>query len=60
MSTRKGVKGQKNVPIFYDEVKERHTVVLTPTTWAKLKSLADTKEVSISEIIEQLVRETKD
>jgi macrodomain Ter protein organizer (MatP/YcbG family) len=60
MSNRKGVKGQKNIPIFYDEVKQRHTIVLTSTSWEKLKTLSKNKEVSISEFIEQLVRDTPD
>lgn len=60
MSTRKGVKGLKNVPIFYDEIKERHTVVLTPTAWTKLKIMAHARGISVSEIIEEWVRETPD
>ncbi|KYC39667.1 hypothetical protein WA1_30480 [Scytonema hofmannii PCC 7110] len=60
MSSKKGIKGQKNIPILYDEVKERHTVVLTPTAWTKLKSMADARGISISEVIEDWVRETSD
>ncbi|MDF5730677.1 MAG: hypothetical protein PUP92_22310 [Rhizonema sp. PD38] len=60
MSIRKGVKGQKNIPIFHDEVKERHTIVLTPTAWLKLKNMAQKQGLSISEKIEQWVRDTED
>ncbi|BAY45416.1 CopG domain protein DNA-binding domain protein [Scytonema sp. HK-05] len=58
MSSKKGIKGQRNTPILHDEVKERHTVVLTPTVWTKLRAMADAKGISISEIIEEWVRET--
>jgi predicted DNA-binding ribbon-helix-helix protein len=58
MSRKKGIKGQKNVPILYDEVKERHTILLTPTVWIKLKSMAEARGISISEVIENWVRET--
>ncbi len=58
MSTRKGIKGEKNIPIFYDEVKQKHTIVLTPTAWEKLKVLSKNKGLSVSEFIEQLVRDT--
>ncbi|MBO3457848.1 hypothetical protein G7B40_019030 [Aetokthonos hydrillicola Thurmond2011] len=60
MSTRKGQKGQKNIPYLHDEIKTKHTVLLTPTVWEKLKTMAETKGTSISEIIEQWVRETGD
>lgn len=58
MSTRKNQKGQKNVPFFYDEVKERHTVLLTPSTWSTLKEKANKEGTSVSELIEQWVRDT--
>ncbi|MEC4812971.1 MAG: hypothetical protein SAK29_06820 [Scytonema sp. PMC 1069.18] len=58
MSRKKGIKGQKNVPILYDEVKERHTILLTPTAWMKLKSMAEVRDISISEVIENWARET--
>lgn len=58
MSTRKGIKGEKNIPILHEEVKKKHTVVLTPTVWEKLKVLSKNKGLSISEFIEQLIRDT--
>jgi hypothetical protein len=58
MPTKKGMKGQRNIPILHDEVKQRHTIVLTPTIWGKLRTMANAKGMSISEIIEEWVRET--
>lgn len=58
MSTRKGKKGQKNIPYLHDEVKTKRTVILTPTAWARLKSRAKEKSVSVSELIEEWARET--
>jgi hypothetical protein len=58
MSTRKGQKGQKNIPYLHDEVKTKRTVLLTPTAWEKLKRLSLDKEISVSELIEQWARET--
>jgi macrodomain Ter protein organizer (MatP/YcbG family) len=52
------MKGQRNIPILHDEVKQRHTIVLTPTVWGKLRTMANAKGMSISEIIEEWVRET--
>ncbi len=58
MSTRKGQKGQKNIPYLYNEVKTRHNVLLTPTAWQILQDLAEIKGMSVSEIIEQWARDT--
>ena len=33
-----GKKRVKNQPVFYDEKKENHMVVLTPTVWKKLQT----------------------
>lgn len=60
MSTRKGQKGQKNIPYLHDEVKTKRTVVLTPTAWEKLKRLSLDKGISVSELIEQWARDTQD
>lgn len=58
MSTRKGQKGLKNVPFFYDEVKKSHTLAFTPTAWELLQGKAKKQGVSVSEMIEQWIRET--
>lgn len=59
MSTRKSIKGQKNVPFIYDEVKEKRTISITPSSWAWLKEQAKAQGISPSELIERLVRQTK-
>jgi len=53
MSTGKGKKRVKDLPVLYDERKNRHTVLLTDTTWQKLIQISKKKKISISEIIEQ-------
>ena len=58
MSTRKGQKGQKNIPYLHDEVKTKRTVLLTPTAWEILKTKAKDKGISVSELMEQWARET--
>lgn len=56
MSTRKGIKGQKNTPYLYDEVKTKKTIMVTPSAWEKLRSKAMSEGISMSEIAEQLFR----
>ena len=51
-----GKKRVKNQPVFYDEKKENHMVVLTPTAWTKLHTLAIDEGLSISEYLERLIR----
>jgi len=43
MSTRKGIKGQKDTPYIYDEVKAKKTIMVTPTAWNILKKKAEEK-----------------
>ncbi|MEM6403196.1 MAG: hypothetical protein AAF757_23695 [Cyanobacteria bacterium P01_D01_bin.116] len=59
MSTRKNIKGQKNVPFIYDEVKEKRTISITPSSWRWLKEQAKINNTSPSEIIERFIRDTK-
>ena len=59
MSIRKRIKGQKNIPFIYEEVKEKRTISITPSSWAWLKEKAKDEGTSPSEIIERLVRDTK-
>ncbi|WP_414584432.1 hypothetical protein [Scytonema sp. PCC 10023] len=56
MSTGKGKKRIRNVPILYDEVKKRHGILLTDTAWASLVSAAKKNNVSVSELIEVWAR----
>ncbi|MFH7028626.1 MAG: hypothetical protein ACHBN1_25335 [Heteroscytonema crispum UTEX LB 1556] len=58
MSTIKGIKGQRDLPIFHEQVKKPHTVLLTPLAWDKLRAMADEKDISISELIENWARDT--
>ena len=56
MSTRKKIKGQKNIPAIHDEVKKQHGVFITPSSWAWLQQKAKSDKTSASEIIEALIR----
>ncbi len=53
-----GEKRLKNVPILHSEVKERHQIMVTPTAWNNLKKMAEQQNISISELIEQIARDT--
>lgn len=56
MSTRKGIKGQKNTPYLYDEVKLKKTIMVTPSAWENLRNKAMTERISMSELAERLFR----
>ena len=60
MSTRKGKKGVKNIPMFYDEIKKKHGIWLTDSSWLGAKEKALTNDLSASEYIEQLIRKDLD
>ena len=49
----KGQKRLKNIPVFYDEVKQTHGIKLTDTTWNTLRSVATEQGISISELVER-------
>lgn len=55
MTSRKGKKPVKNVPLFYDEVKQKHTLMFTPKAWAKLQQKAEEVGISVSELIERWI-----
>ncbi len=57
MSTRKGKKPVKNVPLLHEELKSRHCVWLTPTAWDKLQKKATNNGISISELLENIATE---
>jgi hypothetical protein len=59
MTTKKGQKRLKNIPILHDEVKQRHQIVVTPTAWENMKCEADLRGISISELIEEFGRRLK-
>ncbi|MDJ0798348.1 MAG: hypothetical protein QNJ51_16275 [Calothrix sp. MO_167.B12] len=56
MSTGKGKKRVKNVPVLHDEIKKRHGILLTDTAWAALVKKAKEDSVSVSEMIESWAR----
>lgn len=58
MSIRKGRKGLKGTPYIYSEVKKNHNLAFTPTAWELLRAKAKEQGVSVSEMIEQWIRET--
>ena len=54
MKKEKRIRGKA---VHYDEVKERRTIMLTPSAWENAKKLSKEKEISISKYIEELIRE---
>lgn len=59
MTTKKGQKRLKNIPILHDEVKTKRTVLLTPATWDNIKDEAKNRGISASELIEEWGRRLK-
>ncbi len=53
MTTRKRL---RNVPVLHSEVKQRHQIVVTPTAWGTMKKEADSRGISVSELIEGFAR----
>ncbi|MGJ5676438.1 MAG: hypothetical protein ACR9NN_23020 [Nostochopsis sp.] len=58
MSTGKGNKRVKSIPVLHEEVKKQHSIMLTDVVWDKLKVMAQEKGLSISEFVEQWIRGT--
>ncbi|WP_081403042.1 hypothetical protein [Scytonema hofmannii] len=60
MSTpRPKKKAIKNEPLLYDEKKIKKSIVITPSTWARMKVVADDRGISVSELIERWGRHLK-
>lgn len=53
---KKGQKGQKDIPELYDEVKKRVNLALTPTGIEGLDAIADSMDLSRSELVERIGR----
>ncbi|MBH8578275.1 hypothetical protein I8752_36100 [Nostocaceae cyanobacterium CENA369] len=53
---KKGQKGQKDIPELYDEVKKRVNLALTPTGIEGLDAIADSIDLSRSELVERIGR----
>ncbi|MFB2979384.1 hypothetical protein [Microseira sp. BLCC-F43] len=47
----------RNQPVFHEEVKQPHRIMLTPTAWKKLQKVAKNRNTSVSEVIEIMSRE---
>ncbi len=56
MSTGKGKKRTKNIPVLYDEPKKRRGIMLTNTAWEFLARQAKTEKISVSELVERYAR----
>ena len=56
MQQKKGRKRIKNEGILHDEVKSRHHILVTPSSWEKMKEYANRKGISVSECIEMWAR----
>lgn len=50
----------RDTPVFYDEVKVRKNVMITPSSWEKLKAKASQAGTSVSEVLEQIIRNLDD
>jgi len=55
-NAKKPVKSMRGIPEYYDECKKRYSLSLTPTAHKLLKDLANEKQLSLSELIEQIGR----
>ena len=56
MSTGKGKKRIKNMPVLYEESKKRRGVMLTDTAWSYAVIKARENGISVSEYLERLLR----
>ncbi|NJM71142.1 MAG: hypothetical protein HC862_13455 [Scytonema sp. RU_4_4] len=56
MSTGKGKKRVRDVPVLHDEPKKKRGVWLTDTAWHSIQELAVKEKVSASEYLEELIR----
>ncbi len=54
--TTKKEKRMKGKPVHYDQVKTKHTIFLTPSTWEKAREISKKKKTSVSVFIEELIR----
>jgi hypothetical protein len=55
----KGQKRLRNIPVFYDEVKESHNIKLTKTAWSAINEVAKEQGISASELVERWGRQLK-
>jgi hypothetical protein len=55
MSTGKGKKRLRGIPVLHNERKTRHTLLITPSSWGKLQRVAQSNGLSLSEYVEQWI-----
>ena len=60
MSTGKGKKRLRGIPVLHDEKKTKHTLLITPSSWNKLQRVAKNNRLSISEYVEQWIISLED
>jgi hypothetical protein len=56
MSTGKGKKRVRNVPVLYDQPKKKRGVWLTDTAWHSIQESAANRGISASEYLEEMIR----
>ncbi|NMF67087.1 hypothetical protein DP113_31565 [Brasilonema octagenarum UFV-E1] len=56
MSTGKGLKRMKNIPVLYEEKKKPRNIMLTDTAWSNAVIKAKELEISVSEYVEKFLR----
>lgn len=54
--SHKGTRGERDKPVYYDELKRNCNLTFTPTALVKLEELALKNGMSRSEVIEQWLR----
>jgi hypothetical protein len=55
MTTGKGKKRLKNIPVLHESLKKKRTVWLTDEAWTLIEELASIKKTSKSECLEELI-----
>ncbi len=56
MSTGKGKKRLRNIPVLYNDLKKKRGVMLTDAAWHSVQDLALKNNISASEYLERLIR----
>ncbi|AOX02421.1 hypothetical protein BJP34_25920 [Moorena producens PAL-8-15-08-1] len=53
---KKSKKRMRGVPVYYDELKKQHGILLTDTAWKWLQLSAKESGISIGEFLERWIR----
>jgi hypothetical protein len=59
MDKKKGAKRTRNNPVLHDELKRKHTVWLTDSSWRALEIESALQGVSVSELVEKYAQSVK-